>query len=340
MTGTLHIKHIFRAAAAVLIAVCLQGCNQDRFIDEFLKEAPKIELSHGESASVHFENGQWKILQVTTADTYLEFSGDIYDLEGNLLREDTRYVSDMDGLFKFVHHQSNMIFSITRSAKDRLIIALEESVRDEPVCIEVLVGNEWAQKRIQAILNPCRKYVIEKVEYDFTKLDYYNNAMELKSKDTYRNTGDTPLTVILMPYQDIYREIKLLELEDLNRPNTAVFDSDLLPIFGKGRPTFEIPDIIDGKPVMKGTIVPFSANVCHLPTGLPEDKQVKVEIPAFSHMEVSCFLEMQQYDIPVKIKAVNPDTGNRINYSARLSVEQPFNHWIWTRPIKEEVPHE
>ena len=340
MTGTLHIKHIFRAAAAVLLALCLQGCNNDLFIDEFLKEAPKIELSHGESASVHFENGEWKILQVTTADTHLEFPGDIYDLEGNLLREDTRYISDMDGLFKFVHHRSNMIFSITRPAEDRLIIALEESVRDEPVYIEVLVGNEWAQKRIQAILNPCRKYVIEKVEYDFTKFDYYDNAMELKSKATYRNTGDTPLTVILMPYQDIYRRIQLLDLKDLSRPNTAVFEAELLPIFGKDRPTFEIPDINDGKPVMKGTMVPFTIDECHLPTGLPEDKQIPVEIPAFSHMEVSCFLEMQQYDLPVKIEAVNPDTGNRINYSARLSVEQPFNHWIWTRPVEKEETHE
>ena len=85
------------------------------------------------------------------------------------------------------------------------------------------------------------------------------------------------------------------------RVTAAVFEAELLPIFGKDRPTFEIPDINDGKPVMKGTMVPFTIDECHLPTGLPEDKQIPVEIPAFSNMEVSCFLKMQQYDLPVII---------------------------------------
>lgn len=325
--------------AAILLLTLLQGCNSMVFIDEFLKETPEIVLSHSHSATVPFENGDWRILQVT-APNGIEYSGDIYDLEGNLIRDNTYNFGDIDSPLKFVHHKPGLAFSVTRPVEDRLIITLEESLRDEPLCIEIVVGNEWAGKRIQATMNPCRKYIIEKVEYDFTQMNYYNNNLDEKSTQAYRNNGDTPLYVILMPYQDTRREIHLDNLEDLSNHNSIISDADLMQFFGADRPTFEIPDIVDGKPVLKGTMVPFSTSVCELPTGLPEDKQVQVEIPSHSHIQVTCFLEMEIYSLPAKITAVNPDTGNHITYKAELNVEQPFGHWIWTVPVKEEAANE
>ena len=147
----LSIRKIIRSIIAIPLAVLLQGCNADAFIEEFLKGHPEVEITVGQTAALPFEHEDWRILRIRQAATKDDCPGKLYDLGENLIYTDN--IAQVEGLVKFEHSSPGLRFSILRSDYRRLEFTLETTTA--PSTIEVVVGNHWARKIIPLSLLPA-----------------------------------------------------------------------------------------------------------------------------------------------------------------------------------------
>ena len=105
-------------------------------------------------------------------------------------------------------------------------------------------------------------------------------------------------------------------------------------ILGAPLPEVPIPDVVDGKPLLRDTRVTFDPDEQDLPVDLDKNFTVLVPGPGGKKMEVGAYVSVEYYDVPFVIHCSHPYSGRTRTFSGTLSSDRPYDYFY----IRTELP--
>ena len=295
----------------------LTGCNSEIFIDRLITEIPDTCIvEDNKSYRVNFDSEDWDILNIYNMEY---FSLKIYDLDGNFKKD---YLPLENNETAIIHCESTYYkFRIEKRDRRSMDIICEKNLNNSFEDFKIEVGNKYIRKTIDVSLKPTRKFVLDKVEYDFSKDFYYSEDIieQVDGMNVY-NSGNETITLSFYPFKDSKRRIEF-------HPDDNAKFNNIDKYLGYDLPQITIPDIVNGKPVLNNTKVTFGLKEQSFRTGRV-DKDLIIYINVKPKEKKNCMIYncIEEYHVNYKVHVSNPDTGEKLIFTGRMSSADPFDY--------------
>ena len=308
-----------RLAAAAALACVLGGCNGGVFIDDFLPEVPSVSVEGVEGRTVvPFEADNWGILNVGFLQNELR----IYptDLEGNF-----QALPFGEGERGCIRLQSDYFdLEVEKGDGRSLGVTLHENLYDNPVAVNLTVGNFYEEKTFSLSAAPTAKYRIDSVAYDWERFSTYDYGLREVDAMALDNTaGSDTLWWTVYPYRNVRREISFFT------PGEVRGEEHYARLLGRPLPAIVIPDVEEGEPLLADTRVVFGIKQQELEAGLDPDFAVKVGVPGGKRQHIQVYVAQVHYDVPYTVYCSLPGSGRTRTFSGELRSDLPVaEHYI------------
>ena len=297
----------------------LTGCNGDIFVEDFLPgEQMDVVLSEMDNRKeINFKSDNWRLLEVVSFMSY-HFAIEAYTIDG----EPVSFSFD-EKEPAIVHCLSDFLdFRVEKRGGNKLQLTLNENLMNEDVTMLIRVGNDYNQQQIKLLLAPTSKYQIDSVAYNWKEFKIHEGVVKEMESITIDNKLSAPITLVVYPFQKSAREIQFHD-------PTIVWEEGLFKrLLGTTLPDIVIPDIVDSKPVLHDTKVPFGIKEQVFETSLDKELSVEVTVDAYDKRRVRTFNDMERYFVPYKLYVSNPKTGKKRIFSGELTSSRPTDYFI------------
>ena len=181
-----------RVAGLLLLLFAGGGCNGDVFIDDFMPgNPPSVSIGQeGATVTVSFEEDNWGIHSL--GSFYGSFGVQATDLEGNDLHLPME--EGQTGIVRIIDDFLDLE-AVKRNGRE-VELTLRENLFDNPVELNLVVGNSYEEKTIPVRVASGTKYRVDSVAYDwgqFFTYDYKAEWVYSSSPTTTRRSGCTAL---------------------------------------------------------------------------------------------------------------------------------------------------
>ena len=312
--------------AGVIIALTLPlwtSCNNDLFIDEFLAQDISQTVSCGDSAVVRFDGSNWDVLSVGTLGTFSQIK--TYDSEGNILTEYAQY--GYPGMAKMEAENEYNYLEIERVSGRELKFRPLEMMHDSPFDLDVVVGNEYEQRTLRFTINPSPKYQVDSIAYDWNSFDTYDYELKVVSSILVDNGGSTPMTYYAYPYRNgVRRTFEFFWSPSIDQLTRINQDERII-----------VPDVENGKPVLRNTQIPIGKNGKTIELSLDSfdpNLRVPVVIDPYDKRYVITYHEIENYSISCNLYMSHPISHRKNVYKGKLYSARPYGHLIFK--LKED----
>lgn len=306
--------------------ISLAGCNGDVFIDDYMSKGDdEITISEtNNSKEINFKSDNWGLIGIV-CETSDQYTINAYNIDGELT-----YLPFKEKELGTVHLKNDyMDVQVEKKGGNKLKVILNENLINENVRMLIEVGNSFKYEKIEVQLAPTQKYQIDSVVYDFDKFETDVSRLEKMQNIIIENNASSPLTFSVFPYNKSSHEI-------LFSNSTTVWREELFTnLLGIPLPEITIPDVADGKPVLRDTKIAFGIQGQHLAVDLDKEFSVDVTIDGFDKIKVVVFNVMRSYSVPYKIYISNPRTGKKITSSGKLYSSEPMDYYILKQVLDE-----
>lgn len=306
--------------------ISLAGCNGDVFIDDYMSKGDdEITISEtNNSKEINFKSDNWGLIGIV-CETSDQYTINAYNIDGELT-----YLPFKEKELGTVHLKNDyMDVQVEKKGGNKLKVILNENLINENVRMLIEVGNSFKYEKIEVQLAPTQKYQIDSVVYDFDKFETDVSRLEKMQNIIIENNASSPLTFSVFPYNKSSHEILFYN-------STTVWREELFPnLLGIPLPEITIPDVADGKPVLRDTKIAFGIQEQHLAVDLDKEFSVDVTIDGFDKIKVVVFNVMRSYSVPYKIYISNPRTGKKITSSGKLYSSEPMDYYILKQVLDE-----
>ena len=306
--------------------ISLAGCNGDVFIDDYMSKGDdEITISEtNNSKEINFKSDNWGLIGIV-CETSDQYTINAYNIDGELT-----YLPFEEKELGTVHLKNDyMDVQVEKKGGNKLKVILNENLINENVRMLIEVGNSFKYEKIEVQLAPTQKYQIDSVVYDFDKFETDVSRLEKMQNIIIENNASSPLTFSVFPYNKSSHEILFYN-------STTVWREELFTnLLGIPLPEITIPDIADGKPVLRDTKIAFGIQEQHLAVDLDKEFSVDVTIDGFDKIKVVVFNVMRSYSVPYKIYISNPRTGKKITSSGKLYSSEPMDYYILKQVLDE-----
>jgi hypothetical protein len=306
--------------------ISLAGCNGDVFIDDYMSKGDdEITISEtNNSKEINFKSDNWGLIDIV-CETSDQYTINAYNIDGELT-----YLPFKEKELGTVHLKNDyMDVQVEKKGGNKLKVILNENLINENVRMLIEVGNSFKYEKIEVQLAPTQKYQIDSVVYDFDKFETDVSRLEKMQNIIIENNASSPLTFSVFPYNKSSHEILFYN-------STTVWREELFPnLLGIPLPEITIPDVADGKPVLRDTKIAFGIQEQHLAVDLDKEFSVDVTIDGFDKIKVVVFNVMRSYSVPYKIYISNPRTGKKITSSGKLYSSEPMDYYILKQVLDE-----
>lgn len=302
------------------ILILISGCNSDIFVKDFLPgEQMDVALSETDSRKeIHFKSDNWRLLQIVS------FMDEPFTIKAYTLDGEPVSFPFGEKEAAIVHCLSDFIdFRVEKRDGNKLQLTLNENLMNEDVTMLIKVGNDYKEQKIKMLLSPTHKYQIDSVTYNWREFKIYEGIVkEMESLVVDNRDSDTPVTFICHPFKKsiweilFYNPVEYWEEERFRR------------LLGATLPEITIPDIVDSKPVLHNTKVPFGIMEQELEAPLDKQLSVEVTVDAYEKKRIRIFNDIESYSIPYKVYISNPKTGKKGVFSGKLSSSRPTDYFI------------
>ena len=306
--------------------ISLAGCNGDIFVDDYMpKEHDEITISEtNNSKEINFKSDNWGLINIFS-ETFELYTIEAYTIDGkpaNLPFEEKELGT--------VHFKNDyMDVQIEKKSGNKLKVILNENLMNENVRMLIEVGNYFKYEKIEVQLAPTQKYQIDSIVYDFDKFETDEGRLEEMQDIIIDNNASSPLTISVLPYSKSSHEILFYN-------STTVWKEEFFTnLLGIPLPEITIPDVADGKPVLRDTKIAFGIQEQHLAVSLDKELSVDVTIDGFDKRKVIVFNVMRSYSLPYKIYISNPRTGKKLTFSGKLFSSEPIDYFIFKQVLNE-----
>ena len=313
------LKNTIVGACFALTLPLWTSCNNDLFIDEFLAQDVSQTVSCGDSAVVRFDTSNWNVLSVGNTLMGAHFTVKSYDSEGNLLSEHVQ--SGYPGMARIVGEDAYNYLEIERVSGRELKFRPLEMMHDTPFDVNVVVGNEYEKRTLRFTINPSPKYQVDSIAYDWNSFDTYDYQLKVVSNILIDNGGSEPMTYYAYPYKN-----------GVSRTFTFFWNSsvDQLAKFNQDE-RITVPDVEDGKPVLRDTQIPIGENgkTIELPLdSFDPNFRVPVVIDPHDKRYVVTYHELENYNISCNLYMSHPISHRKNVYKGELSSVRPYGHLV------------
>lgn len=306
--------------------ISFAGCNGDVFIDDYMSKGDdEITISEtNNSKEINFKSDNWGLIGIV-CETSDQYTINAYNIDGELT-----YLPFKEKELGTVHLKNDyMDVQVEKKGGNKLKVILNENLINENVRMLIEVGNSFKYEKIEVQLAPTQKYQIDSVVYDFDKFETDVSRLEKMQNIIIENNASSPLTFSVLPYNKSSHEILFYN-------STTVWREELFPnLLGIPLPEITIPDVADGKPVLRDTKIAFGIQEQHLAVDLDKEFSVDVTIDGFDKIKVVVFNVMRSYSVPYKIYISNPRTGKKITSSGKLYSSEPMDYYILKQVLDE-----
>lgn len=306
--------------------ISLAGCNGDVFIDDYMSKGDdEITISEtNNSKEINFKSDNWGLIGIV-CETSDQYTINAYNIDGELT-----YLPFKEKELGTVHLKNDyMDVQVEKKGGNKLKVILNENLINENVRMLIEVGNSFKYEKIEVQLAPTQKYQIDSVVYDFDKFETDVSRLEKMQNIIIENNASSPLTFSVFPYNKSSHEILFYN-------STTVWREELFTnLLGIPLPEITIPDVADGKPVLRDTKIAFGIQEQHLAVDLDKEFSVDVTIDGFDKIKVVVFNVMRSYSVPYKIYISNPRTGKKITSSGKLYSSEPMDYYILKQVLDE-----
>ncbi len=306
--------------------ISFAGCNGDVFIDDYMSKGDdEITISEtNNSKEINFKSDNWGLIGIV-CETSDRYTINAYNIDGELT-----YLPFEEKELGTVHLKNDyMDVQVEKKGGNKLKVILNENLINENVRMLIEVGNSFKYEKIEVQLAPTQKYQIDSVVYDFDKFETDVSRLEKMQNIIIENNASSPLTFSVFPYNKSSHEILFYN-------STTVWREELFPnLLGIPLPEITIPDVADGKPVLRDTKIAFGIQEQHLAVDLDKEFSVDVTIDGFDKIKVVVFNVMRSYSVPYKIYISNPRTGKKITSSGKLYSSEPMDYYILKQVLDE-----
>lgn len=306
--------------------ISLAGCNGDVFIDDYMSKGDdEITISEtNNSKEINFKSDNWGLIGIV-CETSDQYTINAYNIDGEL----TYLPFKEKELGTVLLKNDYMDVQVEKKGGNKLKVVLNENLINENVRMLIEVGNSFKYEKIEVQLAPTQKYQIDSVVYDFDKFETDVSRLEKMQNIIIENNASSPLTFSVFPYNKSSHEILFYN-------STTVWREELFPnLLGIPLPEITIPDVADGKPVLRDTKIAFGIQEQHLAVDLDKEFSVDVTIDGFDKKKVVVFNVMRSYSVPYKIYISNPRTGKKITSSGKLYSSEPMDYYILKQVLDE-----
>lgn len=315
-SNTLITMRAIHILISIICATLFTCCNSEIFINDFIKEVPDTCFVENKIPyKLKFDSDNWDILNVYSMSA-LNF--DIYDLNGNLKKN---YLPLENGETAILSYESTYIaLRIEKKDSKTMEIICTKNLNNSPVNIKIEVGNKYTRKIIGVSIKPTNKLIIDKVEYDFENDFYYSNDVIEQVDGINANLADSKeaLTFSFYPYRNSQRRIEFYP-DDYN----VFFNMD--KYLGNQLAEIIIPDIENGKPVMRNTKVIFGLREQSFWTGrVDRNHIIQTTVQGGETKRIEIYNRIEEFNVNYKVHASNPDTGEKCIFTGRLNSKDPF----------------
>ena len=308
------------------ILIFLAGCNGDIFVEDFMpKEYDEITISETNNGKeINFKSDNWGLIGVA-CETPDRYNTNRYTIDGEL----TNLPFEVKELGT-IHIKSDYLdVLVERKSGDKLKVILNENLMSGNVRMLIEVGNSFKYEQIEVQLAPTQKYQIDRVVYDFYSFETNENRLIDMETLTINNTSASPMTVSFFPYRKSTHEITFYD-------STIIWKWELLTnLLGIPLPEIIIPDVVDGKPVLRNKKATFGIREQHLDVDLDKELSVDVTIGGHDKRKVIVYNLMRDYSVPYTIYMSNPRTGKEITFSGKLSSSEPIDYFVLKEKLNE-----
>ena len=309
---------VARAAGLLLLLFAGGGCNGDVFIDDFMPgEPPTVSIGQeGETVTIPFEADNWGICSLSSF--YNPFGVQVTDLEGNDLHLPME--EGQTGIVRTIDDFLDLE-AVKRNGRE-VELTLRENLYDNPVELDLVVGNGYEEKTIPVRVASGSKYRVDSVAYDWSRFFTYDYKAEWVYSIIVDNTQATDTTwAHIRPYEKAVRRVRFsIQGEVMGKDYYTT-------ILGAPLPEVPIPDVVDGKPLLRDTRVTFDPDEQDLPVDLDKDFTVLVPVPGGKKMEVGAYVSVEHYDVPFVIHCSHPHSGRTRTFSGTLSSDRPYDYF-------------
>lgn len=306
--------------------ISFAGCNGDVFIDDYMSKGDdEITISEtNNSKEINFKSDNWGLIGIV-CETSDQYTINAYNIDGELT-----YLPFKEKELGTVHLKNDyMDVQVEKKGGNKLKVILNENLINENVRMLIEVGNSFKYEKIEVQLAPTQKYQIDSVVYYFDKFETDVSRLEKMQNIIIENNASSPLTFSVFPYNKSSHEILFYN-------STTVWREELFPnLLGIPLPEITIPDVADGKPVLRDTKIAFGIQEQHLAVDLDKEFSVDVTIDGFDKIKVVVFNVMRSYSVPYKIYISNPRTGKKITSSGKLYSSEPMDYYILKQVLDE-----
>lgn len=306
--------------------ISFAGCNGDVFIDDYMSKGDdEITISEtNNSKEINFKSDNWGLIGIV-CETSDQYTINAYNIDGELT-----YLPFKEKELGTVHLKNDyMDVQVEKKGGNKLKVILNENLINENVRMLIEVGNSFKYEKIEVQLAPTQKYQIDSVVYDFDKFETDVSRLEKMQNIIIENNASSPLTFSVFPYNKSSHEILFYN-------STTVWREELFTnLLGIPLPEITIPDVADGKPVLRDTKIAFGIQEQHLAVDLDKEFSVDVTIDGFDKIKVVVFNVMRSYSVPYKIYISNPRTGKKITSSGKLYSSEPMDYYILKQVLDE-----
>lgn len=308
------------------ILILLSGCNSDVFIKDFLPgEQMDIALSETDNTKeIKFKSDNWSLLEIVSPMDK-QFTIKAYSLDGESV---PFYFGEKEAAL--VHCYSDFVdFRVEKSDGKKLQLTLTENLMNEDVTMLIKVGNDYNQQQIKLLLTPTSKYQIDSVVYDWGKFEIREGVLnEMESLVIDNKNSSSPVTLTCHPFKKSMRKILFYN------PAESWEEELFKRLLGVTLPEITIPDMVDSKPVLLSTKVPFGIMEQQLETPLDKELSVKVTVDAHDKRKIEVFNEMERYSVPYKVYVSHPKTGKKHTFSGELISSRPIDYFVFKRKVE------
>ena len=94
------------------------------------------------------------------------------------------------------------------------------------------------------------------------------------------------------------------------------------------------PDVVDSKPELHNTRVPFGIMEQELDTPLDKKLSVEVTVDAYDKRRILILNDLERYSVPYTVYISNPGTGKKRIFSGELTSSRPTDYLILNTSIE------
>ena len=315
--------------AGICLALTLPlwtSCNNDLFVDEFLAEDVNLTVACGDSAMVHFDADNWDVLSIDFLSG-ANFKVKSYDSDGNLLSDKSQY--NYHGMARIEAENDYNYFEIERTSERKLKFRPLEMMHDDSYNLDILVGNEYEQRQLKFTIQPSPKYQVDSIAYNWDSFDTFDNEIKPVGSILLSNQGSTPMTYYAHPYKNgVKRTFEFFWNHDTYV--RFIFDEE---------ERVTVPDVENGKPVMKQTQIPLGENGKKIDLPLDSfnpDFEVPVIIDPYDERNVTIWHQIENYKISCTLYTSHPISHRKGIYQGRLYSARPYGYLIFKETTNQD----